>query len=292
MIIYLLAKTFQKVYKRLDENDVFEWGDINFESHLKSFRYRIRNDHNDEIVKIYGKTTYTDEKEKEITFHDALFPQNYKNCEEDKVNEKVVSSILILGCGNSRLGEDILHYYLDIHADHEKEIAPMTIPLVTQCDISTHVVNSMTKRYHKYIENNQMSIIQDDATQFTLIEDESMDAVVDKGLVDALFCSDQGEMIQKVMKGVHRTLKMGKVFMFFSFSKPEYILKDTKFDSDESKDKMQITNNNKPIGDGEWSSINVWELDQIFLYRFVKAQQVTEKHSLKGNQMKFKKKKA
>lgn len=286
-----LSTSTEKVYKHLDENDVFEWGDIHFERQLKSLNFNIHKEHMDEISNIYGddvqEKLFVDEEEsnsfievKDMSFHDALFNENNNKNPADEM-AKSESSILILGCGNSRLGEDILHYYLDSNAKKP--------PKVIQCDISTHVVNTMTKRYHKYIEKGQMSILQDDASQFTLIEDGSVDAIVDKGLVDALFCSDRGDMMQQVMSSAYRTLKIGKVFMFFSFSRPEYLLHHTRI-PDHGQSGTSKGNAHRTKDDVRWSTVNVWELDNIFMYRFVKGANKIKHPSLKDrDQVRLKK---
>ena len=222
---------------------------------------------------------------KNVKFHDALLNhQGDTNYNQEGEKNETLSfssspSILVLGCGNSRLGEDILHYYLDLHS--MGNINEVSIPKVIQCDISTYVVDSMTKRYDGYIKKDQMSIFQDDATQLTLLEDESMDAVVDKGLIDALFCVDRGDMMQQIMKSAHRTLKVGKVFMFFSFSRPEFLLNHThKCNNDVLHDNVSNKNQRNRLNamdnNVEWSSVNVWELDQIFMYRFVKGEENPE----------------
>lgn len=285
----------------LNENDVFEWGDIHFENQLKSFHFKIKKEHTDEIRKVYGdkvcQVKVSDDVEmmegtdlqevKDMTFHNALFNHqgDLKNDQEGERNES--SSILVLGCGNSRLGEDILHYYFDLNST--TKINAMSLPKVIQCDISTHVVNSMTKRYDGYIKKDKMSLLQDDATQLTLLQDESMDAVVDKGLIDALFCVDKGDMMQQVIKSAHRTLKVGKVFMFFSFSRPEFLLRHTQkcnnnnvLDDDNNSGKYQRKRLNAMDDNVNWSSVNVWEMDQIFMYRFVKGEEnVKGRHTKK-----------
>jgi hypothetical protein len=270
---------------------------------LKVFNYKIQKQSTDEIRRVYGDDVkvkkFVDDDDSIIEVENEEFRHvvfegkvnstsscgggNTSISTEDDDNSD--SSILVLGCGNSRLGEDILHYFLDLHVYENKPIEK--VPKLIQCDISTHVVTSMSKRYHKYVEKDQMSILQDDATQFTLINDKSMDAVVDKGLVDALFCADRGDMMQQVMSSVHRSLKVGKVFMFFSFSKPEYLLKHTT--TAKKSPENQLTNHkqtnvkdekiqtkNKHVNtlvhkDVKWSSMDILELDDIFIYRFVKA---------------------
>jgi len=261
---------WEKVYSQLDENDVFEWGDINLESQLKSFSYNINQEHTNEIRKVYGENIAnrsTLQQEGQMDFHNVLFQDNHVTLGQNnhtKNDEIERSTILILGCGNSRLGEDILHYYIDMGPYSIDKMDNALPPRLVQCDISTHVVNSMTKRYHKYVEKDLMSIVQDDATQFTLINDESVDSVVDKGLVDALFCAEQGGMVQQVMGNVHRTLKAGKVFMFFSFSRPEYLLQHT---AQRSDGKVEDVGKNDVL----WSDVDILELNEIFIYRFVKA---------------------
>ena len=215
-----------------------------------------------EIRKVYSEkilshNALTNGEEINVDFHNALFNDHELTLEEH------AKSVMVLGCGNSRLGEDILHYYLDVNAITNDSL--MTVPKIIQCDISTHVVNSMTKRYHPYIEKGQMAIIQDDATKFTLIEDESVDAIVDKGLVDALFCAERSDVMVQTMDSVHRKLKLGRVFMFFSFSKPEYILKHTK--EQPSDDGILILDKEEVV---QWKSVDVWEMEKIYLYRFVK----------------------
>lgn len=73
-------------------------------------------------------------------------------------------------------------------------------------------------------------------------------------------------MMVQIMNSAHRMLKAGRVFMFFSFSKPEFLLKHTR---------KQQTNHETFIPEKDdtmnWKSVDVWELDQIYLYRFVKS---------------------
>ena len=43
----------KKVYSQLDENDVFEWGDISFENQLKKFTFRTSKESIDEITEVF-----------------------------------------------------------------------------------------------------------------------------------------------------------------------------------------------------------------------------------------------
>jgi len=254
---------WEKVYSELGENDVFEWGDTHFETHFETFDYYIKPEFRLEIEKVYGIDELNTCQGAGADNQGETLVENEQFCHAVGVDGKHdPSSILILGCGNSRLGEDILHHYLDMQETNLLSAAPKII----QCDISTNVVNSMTKRYQKYIDKNMMSIIQDDATNFTILNDFSMDAVVDKGLLDALFCTDREDLIQDVFSNVHRTLKVGKVFMFFSLSRPEYLLKHTRKNKDESSAFER--------NDIVWSEVDVRELNSIFMYRFKKGEVV------------------
>ncbi len=86
-------------------------------------------------------------------------------------------------------------------------------------------------------------------------------------------------MVPRVMKSVHGVLKPGAVFMFFSFSRPEYLLSET-IVWDNDKRKHNERNSDERVGNGVgivnsnildlWSEVHVCELDRIFMYRFVK----------------------
>ena len=254
-----------QLYSRWTEDDSFEWGDLVFERDLKSFNIRTRQEDVDEIRNIYGFDVQVKPvgNNENMEFHDTLFDKKGSKT-TSKGDEK---SILVLGCGNSRMGVDILHYYLDLNACNKS----VDVPKVIQCDISTHAINSMNKRYLSYVEKNQMSLIQDDATQLTLFEDESIDTVVDKGLIDGLFCAEQPEMITQIMNSVNLKLKAGKVFMFFSLSKPKYLLQHMKHDGSNV-----LEHDNPPRHN--WESVNVWEVNQkVFMYHFVKKEKLIAK---------------
>jgi hypothetical protein len=112
---------------------------------------------------------------------------------------------------------------------------------------------------------------------FSSIPCSSINAVIDKGLVDALFCSEKSQ-IPKVMMNVHQCLKAGSVFIFFSFSRPEYLLKETMVMNnlwdEEKHDDTRTIGKNSSVGhvlQGRlWSEVNVCQLEKIFMYQFVK----------------------
>ena len=120
-------------------------------------------------------------------------------------------------------------------------------------------------------------------------------AVIDKGLVDALFCSSDKtkNKIPFVMYNMHKILKPGSTFIFLSFSHPKYLLgdtvvmsdlyntctdpTDTSDDSSEDKSTDQLQQQQMdtdtdlvPAQLNLWSHVEVCQLDTIFMYRFVK----------------------
>lgn len=369
---YGSGKYWEKVYNTLGVNDVYEWGDLTMEDleivrYKKLFQDGIRDLYGDSVVLDDASTSTTTstsvdrsslmveenfEKVIGVSLIENINDCNSKNDngnDDDNNPAKMKSSILILGCGNSNLGEEIYCYYDKQYATHQSinananayttnnanantntnaqqqaSVTGMNISII-QCDISPSVVSTMSERY-AHLPN--MSIVQADAcsppNKNTNVNanansnsndknekkasmshshshqspfpfrNQSMDAVVDKGLMDALFCSEK-KLMPRVMMNVHQSLKCGSVFMFFSFSRPEYLLKETVVRDTIWETDMNINGN----GDGDndnyndiernsasnvnkekdkardraldlWSQVDVCELDTIFMYRFVK----------------------
>lgn len=132
-------------------------------------------------------------------------------------------AILILGCGNSKLGEQLLI---------NSFIGP-----IYQLDISSKLIQLMTQRYQKYLSETsvkRMEFIVDDATTgLTSLEPECVGGgVVDKGLLDVLHCAegrilddDDDDVVRKIMKSVHNVLQPSRPFIFFSRSEPQWMLR-------------------------------------------------------------------
>eukprot|EP00979_Chaetoceros_neogracilis_P000472 scaffold108_cov157-Chaetoceros_neogracile.AAC.3 len=348
---YGSGKYWEKVYKTLGTNDVYEWGDLTMEDleiihYKRRFQDGTRDLYGDSVVarpksKGFAKgkqanihsnhgshTTVHDNSpitmiEEEAfdqaigvytTEHGAMYGRDKKECDETK------SSILILGCGNSNLGQEIHSYYdnqytqqqmilqsnsnLETQSEIIQTAKPEMNVNIIQCDISPSVVSSMAQRY-AHLPN--MFIVHADACSHPKSVDsnsfqhfikqsqaqnqgQSIDAVVDKGLIDAFFCSNK-KLIPRVMMNVHSSLRAGSVFMFFSFSRPEYLLKETitrdnvwqigniigddDDDDDNNKQDNIESNNESECALGSrldlWSQVDVCELDRIFMYRFVKS---------------------
>jgi len=368
---YGSGKYWEKVYNTLGVNDVYEWGDLTMED-LEIVRYKKQ--FQDGIRDLYGDSVFLEDASKSTSIDSSSMVEedfekvigvslvakvndcngnDIDNHDENDNPAKSKSSILILGCGNSNLGEEIYSYYDKGYATHQSmnanadttnantnsntntnaqqqaSASGMNINII-QCDISPSVVSTMSERY-AHLPN--MSIVQADAcyppsknTNVNVnvnvnaksndknekkpshsqsqsqsqpspfpFRNQSMDAVVDKGLMDALFCSDK-KLMPRVMMNIHQSLKCGSVFMFFSFSRPEYLLKETVVrdtiwetdmningnddndnddnDDDNERNSASNVNNDKDKARDRvldlWSQVDVCELDTIFMYRFVK----------------------
>lgn len=220
---------WEGVYDKLESEDVYEWGGLTLEENLLQHDYTLRIQEGvASNQKNIGMTLST-------TFGDAIRVQ--PGCKEEQ-------KILLLGCGNSKLGEDM--------AEHG-----WRGPLL-QVDVVSRVLETTAQRCSSYVEEGIMDFIEDDATQLSAMDDNSIAAVVDKGLIDALFCADQYQQVQQIMGSVHRTLVPGGIFCLFSFSQPEFILPHLL---------PPAPLMGKPL---IWKDAQVRELDSILMYRFQK----------------------
>eukprot|EP00816_Leptocylindrus_hargravesii_P009952 CAMPEP_0196810410 /NCGR_PEP_ID=MMETSP1362-20130617/10236_1 /TAXON_ID=163516 /ORGANISM="Leptocylindrus danicus, Strain CCMP1856" /LENGTH=235 /DNA_ID=CAMNT_0042185395 /DNA_START=143 /DNA_END=847 /DNA_ORIENTATION=+ len=191
---------WEGVYRKLGPSDVFEWGDITYGQDLGQHKYRCV----DVDLSSFGFKRNLDAKDvkKEASFRDAIGL-------EGRVES---GKIMLLGCGNSELGEDM------VRSGHFPSFK------VVQVDVSQNVIQSMEKRCVDLISSGKMDIVLDDAAALTAFAETSISATVDKGLVDALYCSRDFEIVNRVMESVHRTLAPQGVFLMLSFSQPDFVL--------------------------------------------------------------------
>ncbi|GAB5589104.1 hypothetical protein Unana1_04004 [Umbelopsis nana] len=122
------------------------------------------------------------------------------------------ASILMLGCGNSTLGEDM-------YDDGYKNI--------TNIDYSCTVIKQMAERCS---DRPEMKWLEMDIRDLKF-EEQSFDIVIDKGTMDALMC-DRGdvwdpspELIKEVKAEVDevvRVLKVGGKFIYITFGQPHF----------------------------------------------------------------------
>ncbi|XP_035997324.1 eEF1A lysine and N-terminal methyltransferase isoform X1 [Fundulus heteroclitus] len=104
---------------------------------------------------------------------------------------KVQDKVLVVGCGNSELSEQLY----DVGYRH-----------LTNIDISETVVAHMNQRNEE--RRPDLSFQRVDATQ-TPYEDASFQAALDKGTLDAMASAEQGALARRMLGEVSRVLKVG-----------------------------------------------------------------------------------
>jgi len=123
------------------------------------------------------------------------------------------SNLLNIGCGNSKLSEDMF-------IEGYKRI--------TNLDFSKTVIQFMAMKYHDYPHSFRcicflvILVVLADARELPF-EDEEFDCVIDKGLLDAVLSGDySASNSKKVLTHVNRVLKkQGGVYIVISHGFPE-----------------------------------------------------------------------
>jgi hypothetical protein len=192
-------------------------------------------------------------------------------------NASEQQSILILGSGTSPFGEDLL-----LH--HWKG------PII-QVDWSSRLVEYLFKRYPQEIASGNMIAIQDDATVLSALNDGTVHSVWDKGLLDALFCTDAYSMMTSTLSSVHRVLRPNGTFCTLSLSHPEFLLPkllpslclagwNTNSDTSASTTGLPLSSPSRyemqqqKLVHRLWSHIEIRSIeDYFYCYRFTKKQQ-------------------
>jgi ubiquinone/menaquinone biosynthesis C-methylase UbiE len=202
--------------------------------------------------------------------------------------------ILMLGCGNSRMGEEMI------------EQGGFKGPIM-QVDVSRSVVENMRQRCSDLVSKGSMSFVQvgyfkkkclwienlirnesnfssieytlfiyilyiyflsfcqDDATELSAFRNNMIDACLDKGLMDAIFCAEDYHQLNQIQQTIHRVLRPGGSFVFFSFSRPEFLIPKLMMLDEPS---VHIDDFQKRI---PWTNIEVQQLPKILLYKMQKA---------------------
>jgi len=122
---------------------------------------------------------------------------------ESFLNPELNHRILILGVGRSNIIECLYkHGFRDI----------------TAVDISATVVSKMQKKYEHY---TGVDFIVMDAREMITLASDSFTAVIDKAMIDALFCmSDFNDSANRAYKEVFRVLKADGIFLSVSHAIP------------------------------------------------------------------------
>jgi len=114
------------------------------------------------------------------------------------------SAILDLGCGNSRMCEEMLN------EDYKN------LTLLDNCEI---VIADMEERYK---ENQNLKIVCQDARN-TGFEADKFDVVIDKGTLDCILAGEMSTAnAYKMLAEVHKILAPNGVYICVSHGKPEH----------------------------------------------------------------------
>jgi ubiquinone/menaquinone biosynthesis C-methylase UbiE len=114
--------------------------------------------------------------------------------------------ILNLGCGNSRLSEELSEEgYEDI----------------TNIDFSTKVINIMEEKCKPKFPKMSFKVM--DALNMKEIQTGSFNTVIDKGTLDSVLCGDNSvPNAQKMIEEVYRILAPGGHYICISYGDPEH----------------------------------------------------------------------
>lgn len=114
--------------------------------------------------------------------------------------------ILNIGCGNSKLSEDLSEEgYEDI----------------TNIDFSTKVITIMEQTYKEKFPKMQFKVV--DVLDMKDFQNGSFNTILDKGTLDCILCGDNSvPNAAKMMAEVFRVLAPGGHYMVITYGDPEY----------------------------------------------------------------------
>ncbi|KAL7555517.1 hypothetical protein ACA910_020308 [Epithemia clementina (nom. ined.)] len=180
--------------------------------------------------------------------------------------------ILILGCGTSALGADLLDSGLYAGPIHQVDWCPS-------------VIQAMSELYQEHVRSGPMTFAKDTATQLSSLQGQPnfFRAVIDKGLLDPLSCTyeihnHRQEQVQDIFRSVHRVLKPHGYFCVWSLSQPEFFLSALQQDHYIQQNNNNDNDNKTGSGGGGGRHV-MWQNLEIrhdiskgcILYRFQKA---------------------
>jgi len=293
---------WEGVYRQFPTNtddSFFEWGNLSYRD-LQTYQYQLLPIRNDLLLGHGNQndtTTPTTNEPAHAETISTTFEETIKSSSFDtsQTLDDDFFTILMLGCGNSRFGQDILQAE-DNQRQQQRQQQTGRPKRILQVDVSSRVMESMTQRCRAYQQAGRMQFIQDDARVLSAFESASrkapspdqeetvlrVDAVMDKGLVDALFCSHndkrstssaQQHPCFQVLQSVHRVLQPHGIFCLLSFSQPEFLL-PTLLGRD-------VHNESVSSSSSQWQDIQVRQCDSILLYRFQKAPMIRTEPNLR-----------
>eukprot|EP00164_Ancoracysta_twista_P003768 GFYU01005051.1.p1 GENE.GFYU01005051.1~~GFYU01005051.1.p1 ORF type:complete len:210 (+),score=37.99 GFYU01005051.1:48-677(+) len=138
--------------------------------------------------------------------------------------------VLNVGCGNSRLSEDM-------YADGFKNI--------DNIDISSVVINAMEQKYRQEpvcCPEMTWKVMDVRSLEYP---SEYFDVVLDKGTMDAMLCGEGStQNADKMLSEIHRVLKAGGVFVSISYGSKEH--RFTYLEKDHLSWTIEMTHIQKP----------------------------------------------
>mmetsp|Transcript_30337 Transcript_30337/g.63531 ORF Transcript_30337/g.63531 Transcript_30337/m.63531 type:complete len:304 (+) Transcript_30337:309-1220(+) len=245
---------WDKAYTSFGPHDTYEWGDVTLSDIIK-YNYfpvewdaqRFSSHPSEESIESSLKAALNVERDG----HDSSIETTTKQKERQR------QLILMLGCGNSKLGEEMV-----VEGGFRGPIV--------QVDVSSAVVENMRQRCSDLVSKGSMNFVQDDATELSAFRDGMIDSCLDKGLLDAIFCAEDFQQLNQIQNTVSRVLKPGGSFVFFSFSRPEFILpKLMVFDEPSLSSSGSDGSRRKHV---PWKNIEVQQLPKILLYKMQKKE--------------------
>mmetsp|Transcript_19653 Transcript_19653/g.29541 ORF Transcript_19653/g.29541 Transcript_19653/m.29541 type:complete len:274 (+) Transcript_19653:74-895(+) len=207
-----------------------EWGNLTLEQDLLQYEYKTIEKDTD--AKHLCTTTWSETID----------------IDSSSTTTKQQKRIMIIGCGYSRLGNDMMKY--------------PGWKNMTQVDICSKVISDLTPD----VSTSSCDYIEDDANHLSAFADNTMDVIIDKGLMDCLhldtanIMKNEGQQITNILTSASRVLKPNGIFVFFSLSQPQYLFPSSNDGS------IQI------IKDNVWSSKQARLLlnNNVLLYRYQK----------------------
>mmetsp|Transcript_3896 Transcript_3896/g.8399 ORF Transcript_3896/g.8399 Transcript_3896/m.8399 type:complete len:293 (-) Transcript_3896:255-1133(-) len=234
---------WDKAYTSFGPHDSYEWGDVSL-SDIKEYEYHpIEWD-------AQKSSSYPSKQSKQSTLAASL---NVASHDLNSIGNQRQQSILMLGCGNSKLGEEMV-----------KE-GGFKGPVI-QVDVSNNVVENMRQRCSDLVSEGSMNFVQDDATELSAFRDGMVDACLDKGLLDAIFCAEDFHQLHQIQNTISRVLRPGGWFVFFSFSRPEFLLPKLMMSDEPSSTSVRMQKQMP------WKNVEVRQLPKILLYKMQKIE--------------------
>ena len=115
-------------------------------------------------------------------------------------------NILNIGCGNSRLSEEM---YEDGYEN------------IYNIDYSTKVISQMEERCKEKCPNMKFKVM--DVLDMSFFENNEFNTILDKGTLDCILCGDNSvPLAAKMMSEVYRVLAPGGHYMVISYGDPEF----------------------------------------------------------------------